>query len=46
MMVDALRDPARMGAWIAKGGDAALASYAAILLPCRKPTSTGSTDCG
>lgn len=27
MMVDALRDPARMAAWIAKGGDAALASY-------------------
>jgi serine/threonine protein phosphatase 1 len=27
MMVDALRDPSRMAAWIAKGGDAALASY-------------------
>ena len=27
MMVDALRDPTRMAAWIAKGGDAALASY-------------------
>ena len=27
MMVDALRDPAKMAAWIAKGGDAALASY-------------------
>jgi serine/threonine protein phosphatase 1 len=27
MMVDALRDPVRMAAWIAKGGDAALASY-------------------
>jgi serine/threonine protein phosphatase 1 len=27
LMVDALRDPAKMAAWIAKGGDAALASY-------------------
>ena len=27
MMVDALRHPAKMAAWIAKGGDAALASY-------------------
>jgi Calcineurin-like phosphoesterase len=27
MMVDALRDSAKMAAWIAKGGDAALASY-------------------
>ena len=27
MMLDALRDPAKMAAWIAKGGDAALASY-------------------
>jgi len=27
MMVGALRDPSRMAAWIAKGGDAALASY-------------------
>ena len=27
MMVEALRDPSRMPAWIAKGGDAALASY-------------------
>jgi serine/threonine protein phosphatase 1 len=27
MMVEALRDPAKMAAWIAKGGDAALASY-------------------
>ena len=27
MMVDALRDPSKMAAWIAKGGDAALASY-------------------
>ena len=27
MMVDALRDPAKMAAWIAKGGDAALTSY-------------------
>jgi serine/threonine protein phosphatase 1 len=27
MMVEALRDPSRMAAWIAKGGDAALASY-------------------
>ncbi len=27
MMVEALRDPARMAAWLAKGGDAALASY-------------------
>jgi serine/threonine protein phosphatase 1 len=29
MMVEALRDPAKMAAWIAKGGDAALASYGA-----------------
>jgi len=27
MMVAALRDPAKMASWIAKGGDAALASY-------------------
>jgi serine/threonine protein phosphatase 1 len=27
MMVEALRDPAKMSAWIAKGGDTALASY-------------------
>jgi serine/threonine protein phosphatase 1 len=27
MMVEALRDPAKMGAWIEKGGDAALKSY-------------------
>ena len=27
LMVDALRDAAKMEAWIAKGGDAALASY-------------------
>jgi len=27
MMVEALREPARMAAWLAKGGDAALASY-------------------
>ena len=27
MMVDALRDPSKMASWIAKGGDAALASY-------------------
>ena len=27
LMVDALRDPSKMAAWIAKGGDAALASY-------------------
>jgi serine/threonine protein phosphatase 1 len=27
LMVDALRDPSRMPAWLAKGGDAALASY-------------------
>jgi serine/threonine protein phosphatase 1 len=27
MMVQALRDPAKMAAWIEKGGDAALASY-------------------
>jgi serine/threonine protein phosphatase 1 len=27
MMVEALRDPAKMGAWIEKGGDAALRSY-------------------
>jgi serine/threonine protein phosphatase 1 len=27
MMVEALRDPPKMAAWIAKGGDAALASY-------------------
>jgi serine/threonine protein phosphatase 1 len=27
MMVEALRNPAKMAAWIAKGGDAALASY-------------------
>jgi serine/threonine protein phosphatase 1 len=27
MMVEALRDPARIAAWLAKGGDAALASY-------------------
>ena len=27
MMVEALRDPAKMAAWIEKGGDAALASY-------------------
>jgi serine/threonine protein phosphatase 1 len=27
MMVEALRDPAKMAAWLAKGGDAALASY-------------------
>jgi serine/threonine protein phosphatase 1 len=27
MMVEALRDPSGMAAWIAKGGDAALASY-------------------
>ena len=28
MMLEALRDPARMPCWLAKGGDAALASYA------------------
>jgi serine/threonine protein phosphatase 1 len=27
MMVEALRDPSRMASWLAKGGDAALASY-------------------
>jgi serine/threonine protein phosphatase 1 len=27
MMVEALRDPAKMAAWVGKGGDAALASY-------------------
>ena len=27
MMVEALRDPAKMAAWLEKGGDAALASY-------------------
>src|SRR5258708_1188779 len=27
MMVEALRDPAKMDAWIEKGGDTALASY-------------------
>src|SRR5215472_13799088 len=27
LMVDALRDATKMGAWIEKGGDAALASY-------------------
>src|SRR5579863_4929464 len=27
MMVDALRDPSKMTGWMAKGGDAALASY-------------------
>ena len=27
MMVEALRDPSKMAAWLAKGGDAALASY-------------------
>jgi serine/threonine protein phosphatase 1 len=27
LMLEALRDPAKMAAWIAKGGDAALASY-------------------
>lgn len=27
MMVEALRDPSKMAAWIGKGGDAALASY-------------------
>jgi serine/threonine protein phosphatase 1 len=27
MMVEALRDPSKIAAWIAKGGDAALASY-------------------
>ena len=27
MMAEALRDPSRMAAWLAKGGDAALASY-------------------
>jgi serine/threonine protein phosphatase 1 len=27
MMAEALRDPSKMAAWIAKGGDAALASY-------------------
>jgi len=27
LMVDALRNPSKMAAWIAKGGDAALASY-------------------
>jgi serine/threonine protein phosphatase 1 len=27
MMVEALRDPSKLAAWIAKGGDAALASY-------------------
>jgi serine/threonine protein phosphatase 1 len=27
LMVEALRDPSKMAAWIAKGGDAALASY-------------------
>jgi serine/threonine protein phosphatase 1 len=27
MMVDAVRDPSNMAAWLAKGGDAALASY-------------------
>jgi serine/threonine protein phosphatase 1 len=27
LMLEALRDPAKMAAWVAKGGDAALASY-------------------
>ena len=27
MMVEALQDPSKMAGWIAKGGDAALASY-------------------
>jgi serine/threonine protein phosphatase 1 len=27
MMVEALRDPARMSVWLGKGGDATLASY-------------------
>jgi serine/threonine protein phosphatase 1 len=27
MMIEALRDPAKMDAWVGKGGDAALASY-------------------
>src|SRR3982074_3256575 len=27
MMVEALRDPAKMASWLEKGGDAALASY-------------------
>jgi serine/threonine protein phosphatase 1 len=27
MMVDALRNPSKMASWLAKGGDAALASY-------------------
>ena len=27
MMLEALRDPSKMAAWVAKGGDAALASY-------------------
>jgi serine/threonine protein phosphatase 1 len=32
MMVEALRDPAKMSAWLAKGGDAALASYGGDLV--------------
>jgi serine/threonine protein phosphatase 1 len=33
MMVEALRDPSRMASWMAKGGDAALASYGGDPVP-------------
>jgi serine/threonine protein phosphatase 1 len=45
MMVEALRDRSKMAAWIAKGGDAALASYGGDPATCRKTTSHGSIGC-
>jgi predicted MPP superfamily phosphohydrolase len=45
MMVEALRDPSKMAAWIAKGGDAAWPPMAAILPTCRATTWHGSIGC-
>ena len=46
MMVDALRDPSKMAAWLAKGGDAALASYGGDPAAVPQTHIAGSTGFG
>ena len=46
MMVQGLRDPAKLTRGWRRAAMLRLRPMAAIQPPCRKPTSPGSTDCG
>jgi len=46
MMVEALRDPSKMAAWIEKGGDAALASYGRRIRRCAAIPHCVLDQCG